>query len=160
MKKLMLTLIVIMVISACTAFEQEPTVPPEATIDEVGEVIFDSSGCTYIGPSELSLGKYAFVLRDESDWNAQMYVGRLVGDYSTQDLLDLQGEPGEPINVAVWDEAFDVAVELGVAKERPDGTKVHTYNFVSEGEYTVGVWSYQREDIPRTSWFCAPIWVE
>jgi hypothetical protein len=160
MRRVLLTMIVILVVTACTASEQVPTDPPEVSVAEVGEVVFDSSGCTYTGPSELPPGKYALVLRDESDWKAQMYVARLVGEYTTQDILEIQGEPGARIGEALWDEAYDVAVEIGAAKERPDGSRVHTYNFISEGEYTVGVWSYQREDIPRTSWFCAPLWIE
>ncbi len=151
---------VVLFVAACTTSQPAPTESPEEVVIEVGEVIFDGTECTVTGSTKLSPGRYSYVLRDESEYEVQMYVGRLLGGKTTQDMLDLQGEPGAYVTEDLVDEAYDWAVEPGAAWYKPDGGEVHTYKFISEGEYTVGIWSYQAPTIPFTVWFCAPIWIE
>ena len=135
----------LLLITACTTTQPSPIESPEDVVREVGEVIFDGTECTVTGETKLPPGKYSYVLQDESDYEVQMYIGRLLGDKTMQDMLDLQGEPGARGNVteALLDEAYDWAIEPGAAWQKPDGGEVHTYKLVSEGEYTVGIWSYQ-----------------
>jgi len=162
MKNVLYLVTAVVLVSACTTSEPAPTESPEEVVIEVGEVIFDGTECTVTGSTKLSPGKYSYVLRDESEYEAQMYVGRLLGDKTMQDMLDLQGEPGSRGNVtaALLDEAYVWAIEPGAAWYKPDGGEIHTYILSTEGEYTVGIWSYETETIPFTVWFCAPLWIE
>lgn len=141
MKKVLLLVMAVLFVSACTPSQPAPTESPDDVVIEVREVIFDGTECTVTGDKKLPPGKYSYVLQDESDYEAQMYIGRLLGDKTMQDMLDLQGEPGARGNVteALLDEAYDWAIEPGAAWHRPDGGEVHTYKLVSEGEYTVGI---------------------
>ncbi len=160
MKRVLLLVMAVLFVSACTTSEPAATESPEEVVTEVGEVKFDGTECIVTGPTSLPPGNYSYVLRDESENEVHIYVGRLLGGKTTQDILDLQGEPGARIAEPILDEAYDWAVELGAATYRPDGGEVHTYKFISEGEYTVGIWSYQTETIPSTNWLCAPLWIE
>ena len=160
MKKVLLLVMTVLFVSACTTSQPEPNETPVDVVIEVGEVKFDGTDCTVTGEKKLPPGKYSYVLQDESDYEVQMYIGRLLEGKTTQDILDLQGEPGAYVTEAMIDEAYDWAVEPGAAWQKPDGGEVHTYILVSEGEYTVGMWSYQTETIPFTVWFCAPLWIE
>ena len=160
MKRVLLLVMAVLFVSACTTSQPAPTESPEEVVIEVGEVIFDGTECTVTGRTKLPPGKYSYVLRDESEYEVQMYIGRLLEGKTTQDMLDLQGEPGAYLPKAVTDEAYDWAYEPGSARLKPDGGEIHTYILTDEGEYTVGVWSYETETIPFTIWFCAPLWVE
>ena len=159
-KRVLLLVMVVFFASSCMTSEPPPTKSPEEVVTEAGEVIFDGTECIVNAPRTLPPGEYSYVLRDYSEYEVQMYVGKLLGDKTTQDMLDLQGEPGSYVTEALFDKAYDSAVELGAARYNPDGGEVHTYKFISEGEYTVGIWSYQTPTIPFTVWFCAPLWIE
>ena len=160
MKKVLLQVMAVLFVSACTTSQPAPTESPEDVVIEVGEVIFNGTECTVTGSTKLSPGIYSYVLQDESEYEVQMYIGKLLGGKTTQDMLDLQGKPGAYVPEAVTDEAYDWAFEPGAAWYKPDGGEVHTYILSTEGEYTVGIWSYETETIPFTVWFCAPLWIE
>ena len=132
MKKVLLLVMVELFVAACTTSQPAPTESPEDVVIEVGEVIFDGRECTVTGETKLPPGKFSYVLQDESDYEVQMYIGRLLGDKTMQDMLDLQGEPGSRGNVteALLDEAYDWAIEPGAAWQKPDGGEVHTYILV------------------------------
>ena len=160
LKNVLYLVMAVMLVSACTTLEPAPTESPEEVVIEVGEVIFNGTECTVTGSTKLSPGKYSYVLRDESEYEAKMYVGRLLGGKTIQDMLDLKGESGGYIPRAVFNEAYNQAFEPGFAWYKPDGGEVHTYVLSTEGEYTVGIWSYATETTPFTIWFCAPLWIE
>jgi hypothetical protein len=160
MKRVLLLVMAVLIVSACTTSQPVPTDIPEDVVIEVGAVIFDGKECTVTGETKLPPGKYSYVLQDESEYEVQMFIGRLLEGKTNQDILDLQGEPGARLPKAVLDEAYDWAYEPGIARLKPDGGEIHTYILTDEGEYTVGVWSYETETIPFTEWFCAPLWIE
>lgn len=148
-------------LAGCGALAVTPTpVPSPESAVEVGEVIFDDIECTVSVPTELSPGRYSFVLRDLSEDGVNIFVSRHAGGTTFQDVLDLQGEPGGYIPEPVWDELFTEVVEPGSAQHKPDGGEVHTYILTEEGEHVVGVWSWETADNPARFWFCAPFWVK
>ena len=160
MKNMVFLLVALLLVTACATTQPVPTETPEDVVIEVGEVIFDGTECTVTGETKLPPGKYSYVLQDESEYEVQMYIGRLLDGKTTQDMLDLQGEPGAYVSAAVFDEEYAQAVEPGAAWYKPDGGEVHTYILSTEGEYNVGIWSYETETIPFTVWFCAPLWID
>jgi hypothetical protein len=125
---------------------------PESVV-EVGDVIFNGTECNVSGPIELPPGRYSYVLKDLSEDDVTIFVGRLTAGKTFQDILDLQSEPGEYFP---WQDWIKLAIESGVAWNKPDGGEVHTYIFNSEGEYVVGLGSTS----PAKRWFCAPFWVK
>ena len=157
MKRFLIAAMAALFISSCMTSQQTPAESPEDVVIEAGEVIFNGTDCSVTGESKLPPGKYSYVLQDESEYEAQLFIGRLLEGKTTQDMIDLQGEPGAYLPRQEYDEAFDYAVEPGSAKEKPDG-RVHTYILNTEGEYTIGIWSYEMETVPV--WFCAPLWIE
>ena len=150
------------ILTGCGAPTATPTPEPSPkTVVEVGEVIFDGEACTFTGSTELSPGKNSFILKNLTEEDVNLFVSKHVGGKTFQDVLDLQGEPGESLPDPVYDELFDKVVEPGSAQHKPDGGEVHTYLFNSEGEYVVGVWIYETaESDAMKTWFCAPFWVK
>jgi hypothetical protein len=134
-------------------------ISPEPIV-EAGELVFDGSECTVSVPKELSPGNYSIVLKNQTEEDVNIFVSRHAGDTTFQDVLDLQGEPGESLTYALYDELFNAVIEPRSAWEKPDGAEVHTYKLISKGEHVVGVWIYEtaETDAMRT-WFCAPFWV-
>ena len=117
MKRAVILVMAVMFIPACTTLQSPPTESAEDVALEVGEVIFDGTECTVTGSKKLPPGKYSYVLHDESEYEAQMYIGRLLDGKTTQDMLDLQGEPGAYVPEAVFDEAYEVVCVLVFALE-------------------------------------------
>jgi len=87
MKKVLLLVMVELFVAACTTSQPAPTESPEDVVIEVGEVIFDGKECTVTGETKLPPGKYSYVLHDESEYEGQMYIGRLLEGKTTQDML-------------------------------------------------------------------------
>ena len=155
------TIIIVFVLTGCGAPAVTPTPEPSPEpVVEAGEGIFDGKECTVSVPNELSPRRYSFVLKDLSEDEVNIFVSRHVSGTTFQDLLDLQGEPGGYIPEPVYDELFTDAVEQGFAHHKPDGGEVHTFILTEEGEYVVGLWSWETADNPMKIWFCAPFWVK
>ena len=136
-----------------------PTIAPEPSpepIIELGEVIFDGTVCNATIPSELPPGKYSMVLRNLTEEDVNIWTERITEGKTYQDVLDLQDKPGDWVPEPDW--TADT-IELGGAKYTSDGGEVHTYKFVIESEYFVGVWIYGTPDAPMRVWFCAPFLV-
>jgi hypothetical protein len=155
------SVLIMLFLVGCSAPTATPTPEPSPeTVVEVGDVIFDGEECTFTGSPELSPGKYSFILKNLTEEDVNLFVSKHVGGKTFQDVLDLQGEPGESLPEPVYDELFDKVVEPGSAQYKPDGGEVHTYILKSEGEYIVGVWIFETaESDAMKTWFCAPFWV-
>jgi hypothetical protein len=140
-------------LTGCGAPAATPTPEPSPeSVVEVGEVIFDGEACKFTGPTELSPGKYSFVLKDLSELNAGIGVYRLANGKTFQDLFDFQGEPWDCLAKLDW---VFLGVEPRSAWHKPDGGEVHTYSFTIEAEYAIVLWSFH----PSNIWVCAPFWV-
>ena len=150
-QQVMWAILITLLLVGCGAPAATPTSGPlPESIAEVGEVIFDGTECTVLGPTELPTGKYSFVLKDLSKINVNLYVSRLTDGKTYQDLLDGQSEPGEYYPKPDW---VVHAIEPGSAWSKPDGGEVHTYFLTREGEYAI----YLGTDVPPSLWFCAPL---
>jgi hypothetical protein len=123
----------------------------------VGEVIFDGAECAVHFPTELPPGKYSIVFIDANESDAHMLIFRFDDGKTIQDALDLQNEPGDYVPEQDW---LLGAIETGIAWSKPDGGEVHTYRFISEGEYVVGIWIWETPTTPFRTWFCTPFWVK
>ena len=154
----MWSILIMLLLVGCGAPAATPASEPSPEpVVEVGDVIFDGTECTVSGSTELSPGRYSFVLRDLSEEDVHLFVDRLTDGKTFQDLLDLQSEPGEYFTAPDWTTGV---LEPGSAWNKPDGGEVHTYILTSEGAYFVGVWSWQTETTSQKVWFCAPFWVK
>ena len=157
-QQVMWAILITLLLVGCGAPAATPTSEPSPEpVVEVGDVIFDGTGCTVSGSTELPPGRYSFVLKNLSEQSTGIFVSRLTDGKTFQDLLDLQSEPGEYVPEQDW---LKNAVERGIAWNKPDGGNVHTYLLIKEGEYAVSLWSPATETAPMRIWFCAPFWVK
>jgi len=162
-KQVIWTILITVPLVGCGTPDNTPTSKPSpepAVV--VGELVFDETQeCTVSIPTELPPGRYSIVLRNLTKEDVNIFVSRHVGGKTFQDVLDLQGEPGVSLSEPVYDELFDKLIEPGTAQHTPDGGEVHTYKFISEGEYIVGVWVWETAESDAIyTWFCAPLWVK
>jgi hypothetical protein len=150
-------ILVALLLGGCGTPVTSPTTEPspEPAV-ELGDIIFDGTECTVSGPTELSPGKYSYVLKDLSDYEVIVHIHRLSDGKTFQDVLDQQSEPGEHFPNQDW---MSPVVEPGFALQKPDGGEVHTYFFISEREYVISLWSYPTTTHPPKIWICAPFWV-
>ena len=160
-KGLLIGCILLALLTGCATPALETTKPtseplPE-TVIEMGEVIYDGTECNVSVPTELPPGRYSIVLKNLSEEEVKLWTQRITEGKTYQDLLDLQNEPGEYVPKPDW---VVSAIETGSARDKPDGGKVYTYKFVSEGEYFVGLWIYATTTAPMKRWFCAPFLVK
>ena len=144
--------------------EPTPTREPLAgAIPEGFEVTFTKSfsgKCQILGPEELVVGEYSFVLALENprsgDWMdlGFLRLSYLVDGKTTQDLLD---HPNMK-NGTWWGDAFSLFVDA----KPTDGTinelrkeKYYTYS-LTEGEIVVMRWTQN----PHFFWYCGTIQVK
>jgi hypothetical protein len=155
-QQVMWAILMTLLLVGCGAPVATPTPASEPSpepVVEVGDVIFDGTGCTVSGSTELTPGRYSFVLRNLTEGDVTLFVRRLTDGKTFQDLLDLQSEPGEYIPRPDWVARI---VEQGIAWQKPDGGEVHTYKLISEGEYAVSIWSWETDTGTQRIWLCAP----
>ncbi|MGD2147548.1 MAG: hypothetical protein PVH41_12700 [Anaerolineae bacterium] len=146
-------LMLVALLTGCAALEPRPTPEPspEPTV-EAGEIVFDGTGCTYTGLTEMPMGRYSFVVDDQSDKDVHLYVVTLTDGKTFQDVLEMQSEPGAYFPKPDW---AKYAIEPGSATYKPDGRRVRTYLLTREGEHILYVGGFD----PWSLWFCAPFWV-
>lgn len=153
--------LITLLLFGCGAPAATPTPTPEPSpepVIELGDVTFDGTDCIVNVPAELPPGRYSIVFYDDvNELDANMWISRLVDGKTFQDALDLQAEPGDYVPEQDW---LVNAIETETARYRPDDGEVHTYRFISEGEYLIGVWAYEEPTTPWYIWFCAPFWVK
>jgi len=154
-QKVMWAVLIIILLVGCSAPAATPTseASPEPVI-EAGEIIFDGRDCTYSGLTELSTGRYSFVLKDLSDLDLYMWVSRMTDGKTYQDFVDL-ADPSNPYLYFPKEDWIDHAIELGMSQQRPDGGEVHTFILSVVGEYSIVV----GRESPFYIAFCSPIWV-
>ena len=136
LQQVMWAVLVMVLVVGCNAPAATPTseASPEPVI-ELGEVIFDGTECTYSGPTELVPGRYSMILRDLSDIDVDIWVGRTTDGKTYQDFMDLAIDP----NVYFPKPDFvNYAIEPGRTLLAPDGGAVHTYIFELVGNYFIG----------------------
>jgi hypothetical protein len=118
------------------------------------EVTFYGEACDTSAPEELPAGEYLFILNDlDGTTNAELYVGRITGGHTYQELLDPQETPGFYYPKPDW---------LSYARKRGHGSNPEgelRYDVTLEaGEHAI----YVANRPPVVSWglwFCAPVMV-
>ena len=153
------TIILLMLLpSGCSASAATPTlvppteVPSLTLIPQLFTVTFDENGCSFSGPGVVPIGEYSFLLKDLTGQNADLYIEYFIEDKTTQDYLDLQGEPGKWFDPPNWSVR---AFKRGTEWNESLGVKVYNFSLTEIGENLV----YIRGHNPPSVWFCPPIWV-
>jgi hypothetical protein len=117
-----------------------PQSTPSSTPEPIPEfeAIFEGNECIYSGPGELPIGDFTFVLFDQSDLKAELWLVHLTDGKTYQDLLDMQSAPGEwypKPRWAVYGTRLPGTFEsLESSEGRVDKT---TWRFYLPGEYIV-----------------------
>lgn len=167
MKRISLFLIIVLCISACTTAQpaqtsakQSPTEPPPTQTPAPTEIpdeeppiftiTFDGSGCTSDVSEALPLGKYSFLIQNNTDIDFALWVFLLPDDTTFQTLLDKQGEPG-----TFFAAPYDYHPPTKIAQRWDDelGGKFYTFSFTEEGEYVAALGGLNLDSL----WFCTPI---
>jgi hypothetical protein len=135
-------------IAGCRADDDE--IPAEI------EVSFYGESCDTTAPEELPVGKYQFILKDLSrKFPSELYVARITGEHSYQELLDPQEEPGQYYPKPDW---LIYALKIGkVGSGIPEDEKHYTVTFEA-GEHAI----YIATSLPEGGWglwFCTPLMV-
>jgi hypothetical protein len=109
MHKILIIAVLFILVAACSSLQPEPTttpIPPTPTqqteVVEYGVVTFDGSECTHSGPSEVPVGEYTFVFKNESDLGLGFYLNQILEGKTFQDLQDWQLEPGVYLPPPSW----------------------------------------------------------
>jgi hypothetical protein len=117
-------------------------------------VTFDGETCTVIGPSQVPSGETFFILEDQNDLGASLYVSVLHDGYTFQDMVDLSdaaGGPGSYYPKPIWVENQRVIFasppeELVIAEN-----ETYVGFFLKAGPNSVYVYAN------RGLWFCGPL---
>lgn len=135
----------------------ETTLPPSTTsiaepLAEIIEVTFDGETCTSTGPYEVPAGEQSFVLIDLSTTSqAQQRAWAIDASHTYDDLLALQGEPGEYISLPEW-ATTALTTFRPIDRDLADnelGNKI----VVEPGEYAITVGTGQ----PSGIWLCGQL---
>jgi hypothetical protein len=181
MKRIGLSLIILLLLSACAAAQPAPTsmatpiaeLPP-TTIPESSAaheapapylITFTGEGCVSEVPETLPLGKHSFLFVNETESRLALWIAGLPEDVSYKDLLDKQPGPGEYFST---DDLMDRQSEFGwyflapydlrlPAKlvdrsNDPSEGRFYTFLFYEEGEYSHALGGLNLDAL----WFCAP----
>jgi hypothetical protein len=111
------------------------------------EVRLDGKECTVSGPTEVPTGEHTFVLYNVSDQDVQVAVQHYVQGRTFQDMLDMQGDPGEWFAVPSWVRPTFVTE---APTEEADGGKAWIFSLVQDGEYGIALISHASQ----TAWLC------
>jgi hypothetical protein len=152
--KLFVRLALILVVASVSFPHLLHTSEPQAEVAiEAGEISFDGKECTYSGLTELVVGEYSFVFKNQSDLDVILILARLSDGRTFQDFLGILGEPGEYVPKPDW---VKYAPEPGSAQIRTDGGEVHTYILKIAGEYAI----YVLIGSPFNIWVGTPLYVK
>ncbi len=156
MKKILILLFGLMLVSACTPSQPEPnstqlpptesppTPLPEPTntsipptqVPQPIEVTFDGIECTVTSPSELPAGEYTTILTDLSDLKAEVWLVYLKDGYTIQDHLDGQSESGVWYPKPSW---MFYDKRYAIDSEESNGRRVTTTTWILDrvGEHNI-----------------------
>jgi hypothetical protein len=120
------------------------------------EVSFYGDSCDTTAPEELPVGEYEFILKDLSgELPSELYVARITGGHSYQELLDPQETPGQYYTKPDWLIYASKIRRFG--SEVPKDGKYYTIT-VEAGEHAI----YIATTLPKGGWelwFCTPVLV-
>ncbi|MCK4516777.1 MAG: hypothetical protein KAU31_16060 [Spirochaetaceae bacterium] len=116
----------------------------------VGEITFDGTDFSYVGPNELAAGTYSFVFRNLSEDKIDLYISTLSDGKTYQNLVELQREPGEYWPKPEW---VTHDREVGITDIRADGSELHIFMLTREGRHAI----YLGRNHPFGLWLCAPL---
>lgn len=124
-----------------------------APADDMIEVTFDGNECTVSDTTELTVGEHPFVVKNLTEENVSLRIGRLLEDHSFQDFVDNIEEQGpgrnfEPDWISCCDARF-VASEKGESEDE----EIITLGIRNEGEHAI----YIFETVEESFWPCAPL---
>jgi hypothetical protein len=181
MKRIGLSLIILLLLSACAAAQPAPTstplpptklsptsIPESSVISESTEpflITFNGEGCVSEVPEALPLGKHSFLFVNDTDSRLALWIAGFPEDVNYKDLLDKQPRPGEYFAA---DDLLDRQSEFGwyflapydfrlPAKlvdrsNDPSEGRFYTFLFYEEGEYSHALAGVNLDAL----WFCAP----
>ena len=132
-----------------------PTTPAPRGTSAPGDIIditFDGSRCTYSGTTVVPTGVHSFVVKDlTGEPPADMRTMAIADGHTYQDLLDLQGEPGEYVPLPEWAE-WPLTTYQPVDRELADNESANQL-ILEPGEHGITI---------RTDdglWFCGALTV-
>jgi hypothetical protein len=113
-------------------------------------VTFYGDECIASVPTELPVGERQFVIRDLSEDHPEfeLWVSHLHKDHTYQDLLDMQSEPGAPVEKPSW--ATQARKELLEGTRNWPMDKVYIFYIFRKGEYAIMTGSND----PASLWNC------
>ena len=185
MKKIGLSMLVVLCLSACATTQSTQTSKPlpstelSPTSERIAGfatdtesppflITFNGKGCTSDVPETLPLGKHSFLFVNNTDTKLALWIALLPEDITYQNLVDKQPEPGAYF---ASDDLIDKQHELGwyflapydlrqpakLADRWSDslGGKFYTFLFYEEGEYSHALGELNMDAL----WFCAPFHV-
>ena len=122
---------------------QQAPIPTPQSAGITFEVTFDEDdNCKVIGPTEVPVGEYLFVLDDRSRLDLGLWVVQFHEGKTYQDLLDLQSEPGEYIEQPLW-----TTHPFYFTRDH----ETWTVNLDESGEHAIVLGSYS----PKSVWVCS-----
>ena len=128
-----------------------------APVDDQLVITFDGGKCTYEGPSELTVGKHQFALKDLSDGNLSIKIFRLDEGYTFQDVVNKvdEDEHKMPVSSTTWADWWDDNHSRFVTYEinEKTGDELYTWEMRKEGNYALTIINNAEE----TMWPCAPL---
>lgn len=127
----------------------------DGAISNVYAVTFDGNECTYMGPTEVPPGDYAFLFTDASDLGAVLFARMIVDGHTYQDVLDAweeAGGNGSYVPRPSW------VAQAPVASDPPEIDLADNQQLLASrlypGEHFVALWTTEG---PELNWLCAPL---
>ena len=121
----------LLVLGACGESDDTSSSDTAAsTAGDVAQLTFTGSDCVYEGPAEVTAGVVTFDYVNDSDGNANVFVGLLDEGRTVQDVVDEAGpEPARASSVPNW------LSDMGGVPPAQAGETIRWENGLAAGEY-------------------------
>ena len=149
-----LFLVIVITLGACGGESEatEDAAPTQASTPVPPTLIVKHSirGCDYIGPSELAAGEHLISVPELNTYKA-VRLGRIIGDHTFRELLDLQNEEYE-VEEPSWTERLN---RTSREEDLAANEAFHTFQLEEQGQYYAILFT----EVPRTGarkYLCSP----
>ena len=172
--RLLLTIIIILLVTSCTdkttqthVIESSPTPslnsntvviptpsPSPQPTDIPIEIIFDGRNCAGALPEKIPVGVHSFILLDQTEYQAELWLIRLTDGKTFQDLLDMQDTPGEWDPKPRWAK-YDTQLSREILETKDLRLESTSWKFYLVGEHVV----YCYVPSPQMIFYAGPIMI-
>lgn len=165
MKSIGLSLLILLVVSACSTAQPVQNSVNQAnaeplqteTLEEPAPytVTVDDTGCTSDIPETLTLGQHSFLIKNTTDAEYSLVIFMIPEDKTFQDLIDEQAEQGEDY-LGVRENEVRTPAKVAQRQDDALGGKFYTFSFYETGDYGSGLEELNGNIMDFVWSFCSP----